>query len=73
MKKKKKSYTCHECEINFSLEFKGKKTPQLCPFCGDSISVEDDRPLLKDFDDYDTFDDDEYFIYDEDDVVDDDE
>jgi len=73
MKKKKKEYICHDCEAEFSLEFKGKKTPQMCPFCGDVISASDDRPLLKDFDDYDEFDDDEYYTEDDDFFDDEDE
>lgn len=61
MKKKKKQLVCHECELEFELVFKTKKVPQICPFCGDSIDCVDALPLLKDFDQYDDFEDDKYF------------
>lgn len=67
MKKKRKDCTCHECEISFTVTFIGRKTLQLCPFCGDAIDVHDDRPLLKDFDEYDEFDEEKYYAYDEED------
>ena len=74
MKKKKKSCECHECEVTFDItitSLEGSKLiPQICPFCGDAVDVKDNRPFLKDFDEYDEFDDDKYYAYDEDDLDD---
>jgi hypothetical protein len=69
MGKKKKSCTCYECEITFDVtitsslngESTSKLEPQLCPFCGDSVDLDEPRPFLKDFDEYDEFDDDKYY------------
>lgn len=62
---------CHECEIDFQIKVTShvgqNQSPQICPFCGDSIDVNDDRPLLRNFDEYDDFDEDEYYK-DEDDI-----
>jgi hypothetical protein len=79
MAKKKNKCVCHECEIYFDVVVTGSLTstgatrmlPQLCPFCGDSIQLEDERPFLKDFDEYDDFDDDKYYTEDEDEIDDD--
>ncbi len=65
MRQKKKSFVCNDCEAEFQLYFKGKKTPQICPFCGESVNLVDERPFLKDFDEYDEFDDAEYFSEDD--------
>lgn len=73
MKKKKKSFVCNDCEAEFQLYFTGKKTPQICPFCGELVNFVDERPFLKDFDEYDNFDDMEYYSEDDDCVDDDDE
>lgn len=75
MGKKKRSCTCHECEIEFDIVIvgeKGKKAiPEICPFCGDSVDLHEDRPFLKDFDEYDEFDDDKYYTEDDDELDDD--
>jgi hypothetical protein len=75
-KKAKKSCVCHECEVEFDIVITsspaGRHTPQICPFCGDSVDIKDDRPFLKDFDEYDEFDDDGYYTEDEDDLDDED-
>ncbi|CAB4141243.1 hypothetical protein UFOVP410_82 [uncultured Caudovirales phage] len=74
MKKKPHNCICHECDIEFTIKITGKigqkLVPEICPFCGDSLDVREERPLLKDFDDYDSFDEDEY--YDEPDEIEDD-
>lgn len=77
-KKKKKSCVCHECEVTFDITITGtlsgneafKLLPQICPFCGDSVDAEEPTPFLKDFDEYDDFDDDKYYT--DDDELDDD-
>lgn len=75
MGKKKKSCTCHECEVVFDVVIKtAEKTnliPEICPFCGDAVDLHEDRPFLKDFDEYDEFDDDKYYTDDDEDDVDD--
>ena len=79
MKKKKQKCVCHECSVTFDITITGiltgdkqsKLTPQICPFCGDSVELDEDRPFLKDFDDYDDFDDDKYYNDDEDEIDDD--
>lgn len=73
MKKIKKELECYECELKFTLQFKGKKSPQCCPFCGEGIHVVDTAPFLKDFDEYDDFDDAKYFEEDDLDFDEDDE
>lgn len=73
MKKLKKELECYECELKFTLQYKSKKTPQCCPFCGEGVHVVEERPLLKDFDELDDFDDVDYFQDDEDFDFDDDE
>jgi hypothetical protein len=69
-KKAKKSCTCHECEVEFDIVITstpgGRHTPQICPFCGDGVTLKEERPLLKNFDEYDEFDDDEYYTEDDD-------
>jgi transcription elongation factor Elf1 len=73
MSKTKKSIKsiCHECEVEFTVKIdsflsgKKKLSVQICPFCGDVADTIEDRPLLKDFDDYDKFNDDEYFVDDD--------
>lgn len=70
-KNKPHKCVCHECEIDFNITVTSQvgrnQPPQICPFCGDSIDLNDDRPLLRDFDEYDEFDEEEYYN-DEDDV-----
>lgn len=61
MKKLKKEIECYECDLKFTLQYKSKKTPQCCPFCGEGIHVAEESPFLKDFDEYDNFDDADYF------------
>lgn len=74
MSKKSKKCVCHECEIEFDIVVvseKGKKAmPEICPFCGDIVDLRDDRPFLKNFDEYDEFNEDEY--YSDDDELEDD-
>ena len=74
MAKKTKSCICHECEVEFDIVVTsiigGKLVPEICPFCGDSVDIKDVRPLLKDFDEYDEFNDDQYYSDDEDDLDD---
>lgn len=74
MGKKKTSCTCHECELSFEIKITSSQGsrphPQICPFCGDSVDALDERPFLKNFDEYDEFDDDEYYS-DSDDEIDD--
>jgi hypothetical protein len=73
MGKKKHKCVCHECQVDFDLTIVGDNTrlvPDICPFCGDCVDFRDERPILKDFDDYDKFDDAEY-LSDEDDIDDD--
>lgn len=72
MAKKKHKCICHECEVEFDLTVvgedateKSKLVPEICPFCGDVCDLRDERPFLKDFDEYDGFDDDEYYSDDE--------
>lgn len=65
---KPKKFVCNECEKEFSLIYKGKATPEICPFCGDIIDAVNETPFLKDFDDYDDFDDAKYYA-DEDDEI----
>ena len=66
MKKAKKDIECYECDLKFTLQYKSKKIPQCCPFCGEGIHVPEDTPFLKDFDEYDNFDDVDYFTENED-------
>lgn len=78
MKKKKQTCVCHECAVTMEIVVTGtlsgdkrsKLIPEICPFCGDVVELEDDRPFLKDFDDYDDFDDDKYYT-DDDEIEDD--
>lgn len=69
MSKKPKKCICHECEVEFDIIITGtngkKLVPEICPFCGDVADVRDDRPFLKDFDEYDEFDDDGYYTDDD--------
>jgi peptide subunit release factor 1 (eRF1) len=65
MKKGKKELECFECDVKFTLTYKGKQQPQCCPFCGEGIHVTEERPLLNDFEQYDTFEDADYFSEDE--------
>lgn len=77
MGKKFKNCTCHECEVVLEIKVSStsggesgqKFLPQICPFCGDSLDIQTEAPLLKDFDDYDDFNDDKY--YSDDDEIDD--
>ena len=73
MKAKPHNCICHECDIELTIKVTSKigqkLVPEICPFCGDSLDVKDDRPLLKDFDEYDEFDDEKYY---EDDEIEDD-
>ena len=75
MSKKNNVHICHECEVEFKVSILSKdkkKLPiQICPFCGDSADHINTSPLLKDFDQYDQFNDDEYYSS-EDDETDDD-
>lgn len=73
MKKKKHKCICHDCEVECEiLTFHaGRKAPELCPFCGSSIDLYEDRPLLKNFEDYDEFDDIKYFSDEDDDLMED--
>lgn len=75
MAKKKHKCICHECQVEFDLtitnEVNSKLVPDICPFCGDVVDLRDERPFLKDFDDYDDFNDDEYYVDDEDEIDDD--
>lgn len=75
MGKKKRACTCHECEVVFDVVIKtAEKTnlvPEICPFCGDAVDLTEERPLLKDFDQYDEFDDDKYYREDDDEIEDD--
>ena len=61
MKKAKKDVECYECDLKFTITYKSKHLPQCCPFCGEGVTIVDERPFLKDFDEYDDFDDAEYF------------
>lgn len=61
MKKIKREIECYECDLKFTLQYKGKKMPQCCPFCGEGVHVVEETPFLKDFDEYDNFDDVDYF------------
>lgn len=74
MGKKKKTCVCHECDVEFDVVIKTAEKsnllPDICPFCGDIIDLREERPFLKDFDEYDDFDDDKYYTDDEDDVDD---
>lgn len=68
---------CTECEVYFTLiidkSYSDKNSlPEICPFCGETIKL-DSGPLLKNFDDYDEFDDDKYYDDYEDDIDDDQE
>lgn len=68
MAKKKHKCICHECEVEFDLTIVGEKTklvPEICPFCGDVCDLRDERPFLKNFDEYDDFNDEEYYSDDE--------
>jgi hypothetical protein len=73
MKKKPQNCICHECEVEFTIKITSKIgqkfIPEICPFCGDSLDVREERPLLKNFDDYDEFDEERY--YEEDEIEDD--
>lgn len=62
-----KKFVCCECEAEFSLTYRGKAVPEICPFCGEDIDCLEDLPLLKDFDEYDEFDDVTYYSDDDDD------
>lgn len=72
MGKRKNKCICHDCETEFQISVIGaiKSEPEICPFCGSSIDVYEDHPLLKNFEEYDEFDDIKYFS-DEDDDIDD--
>ena len=74
MSKKTKKCTCHECEVEFDVVIKTadktKLIPEICPFCGDIVSINESTPFLKNFDEYDDFDDDKYYT--DDDEIDDD-
>lgn len=68
MSKKKHKCVCHECQIEFDIVIvtvNTRSVPEICPFCGDCADIRDERPFLKDFDEYDKFDDDEYYADDE--------
>ena len=71
MKKKNKKYICHECETQFTLTVTSsvnkKVSPEICPFCGDIVDLVEERPLLKNFDEYDELDDASYYIEEDDD------
>lgn len=63
---------CTECEIYFTLaidkSYSDKNIlPEICPFCGETIKL-DSGPLLKNFDEYDEFDEDKYYDDYEDDL-----
>ncbi|MFN4975335.1 MAG: hypothetical protein ACK5GV_08830 [Bacteroidota bacterium] len=71
-KKAAKKYTCTECDSIIEIKILSNESEehnkiQFCPFCGDYLDDEseprkhEDRPLLKDFDDYDEFDDEKYY------------
>jgi ssDNA-binding Zn-finger/Zn-ribbon topoisomerase 1 len=69
---KNKKYVCEECEVVFTIKIvehlgssSDKKIVEICPFCGDVADTWNTTPLLKDFDDYDNFEDD-YYTDDED-------
>lgn len=72
MAKKKHKCICDDCEAECEIIVSGplRLSPEICPFCGSPINVYEDRPLLKNFEDYDEFDDLKYFS-DEDDDLDD--
>lgn len=62
--KKHKCY-CAECDTQFTLAIDKSYSdrnalPEICPFCGETIKL-DSGPLLKNFDEYDDFDDDKYY------------
>lgn len=75
-----KKYTCAECcnsiEIKIiSMESDEYTKVQFCPFCSDyledfSENKKEEAPLLKDFEDYDEFDDEKYYDDYEDEVDD---
>ena len=73
MKKNKKELECYVCELKFTLQYKGKRIPQCCPFCGEGIDVVEDAPVLMGFDEYDAFDDQKYFDDEDNDFDEDDE
>jgi hypothetical protein len=77
-RKAAKKYICTECDSSIEIkvitnESEEHNKIQFCPFCGDYLDDEasekrDSGPLLKDFDDYDEFDEDKYYDDYEDDV-----
>jgi len=83
MKNKLKKYVCSECfcivEIKILKTEKDSqhKIAQFCPLCSDylepSTSDSEELPFLKNFDDYDQFNDEDYYdeIEDDDEDVDD--
>jgi hypothetical protein len=69
MGKKTTKCVCHECDVEFDIVVVGengkKLVPDICPFCGDVCDLRDERPFLKDFQEYDDFDFDKYYNKDE--------
>lgn len=71
-KKPSKKYTCTECDSVIEIKVISNDSDehnkvQFCPFCADYLDDEtenkkhEEGPLLKDFDDYDEFDDEKYY------------
>lgn len=65
MRKKTTKCVCHECDVEFDIVVisdNGKKlVPDICPYCGDVCDLRDERTLIKDFEEYDKLDFDEYY------------
>lgn len=76
-KKRAKKYICSECDSIVEIKIISNDSDehtkiQFCPFCADYLDEDSNKkheagPLLKDFDDYDEFDDDKYYSDDLDD------